>query len=89
MISTLQMTNNKPSVAQWSRRGRPVSLIDPQEQQLVDGLKYVQKLRAEANDLPGSWGEIRTFHPSSLESSLKDAWLVVEVRGPRECYGHR
>ncbi|KAJ6104874.1 hypothetical protein N7486_003563 [Penicillium sp. IBT 16267x] len=62
----------------WSRRGGPVSLIDLQEQQLKDGLKYVQKLRAEANDPPGSWGEVTISDPSSLEYSLKDAWLVIE-----------
>ncbi|KAJ5675154.1 uncharacterized protein N7477_005088 [Penicillium maclennaniae] len=62
----------------WSRRGGPVTLIDLQQQQLEDGLKYVQKLRAEANDPLGSWGEITISHPSSLESSLQDAWLVIE-----------
>ncbi|KAJ5124825.1 uncharacterized protein N7515_008650 [Penicillium bovifimosum] len=62
----------------WSSRGGIVRLVDLQEQQLQDGLKYVDQLRAETKDHDGDWGKIETSDPSSLESTLKDAWLVVE-----------
>ncbi|KAJ5555649.1 hypothetical protein N7535_008082 [Penicillium sp. DV-2018c] len=62
----------------WSSRGGTVHLVDLREQQLQDGLKYVDKLRAETKDHTGDWGKIETSNPSSLESTLKDAWLVVE-----------
>jgi 3-hydroxyacyl-CoA dehydrogenase len=73
---TLVIGNN---LSKWSSRGGTVRLIDLQEQQLQDGLKYVDQLRAETKDHVGDWGKIETSHPSSLESTLKDAWLVVEV----------
>ncbi|KAJ6178684.1 hypothetical protein N7519_009145 [Penicillium mononematosum] len=62
----------------WSSRGGTVRLVDLQEQQLQDGLKYVEQLRADATDHEGDWGRIETSQPSSLQSTLKDAWLVVE-----------
>ncbi|KGO61440.1 Dehydrogenase, multihelical [Penicillium expansum] len=62
----------------WSSRGGTVRLVDLQEQQLQDGLKYVEQLRADATDHEGDWGELETFQPSSLEFTLQDAWLVVE-----------
>jgi hypothetical protein len=64
----------------WSSRGGTVRLVDLQEQQLQDGLKYVEQLRADATDHDGDWGQIETSQPSSLQSTLQDAWLVVEVR---------
>lgn len=68
------------NVLKWSSRGGTVRLVDLQEQQLQDGLKYVEQLRADATDHEGDWGRIETSQPSSLQSTLKDAWLVVEVR---------
>ncbi|KAJ6084303.1 hypothetical protein N7486_011103 [Penicillium sp. IBT 16267x] len=62
----------------WSSRGGPVSLVDLNEQQLQDGLQYVQQLRAATADHDGNWGEVKVSTPASLESTLKDAWLVVE-----------
>lgn len=56
-----------------------MSLVDIQDQQLQCGLKYVQQLRAQAKDHQGTWGEVGISHPSSLRSTLKDAWLVIEV----------
>lgn len=64
----------------WSSRGGTVRLVDLQEQQLQDGLKYVEQLRADTTDHEGDWGKIETSQPSSLKSTLQDAWLVVEVR---------
>lgn len=68
------------NVLKWSSRGGTVRLVDLQEQQLQDGLKYVEQLRADATDHEGDWGEVEVSQPSSLQSTLKDAWLVVEVR---------
>ncbi|KAJ5395734.1 uncharacterized protein N7487_010037 [Penicillium crustosum] len=62
----------------WSSRGGTVRLVDLQEQQLQDGLKYVEQLRADATDHEGDWGKIETSQPSSLQSTLQNAWLVVE-----------
>jgi len=64
----------------WSSKGGTVCLVDLQEQQLQDGLQYVQQLREEAKDHEGIWGKVEVSQPSSLESTLKEAWLVVEVR---------
>ncbi|CAI7613765.1 unnamed protein product [Penicillium bialowiezense] len=61
----------------WSSKGGTVCLVDLQEQQLQDGLQYVEKLRADTND-QREWGRIETSHPSSLDSILSNAWLVVE-----------
>lgn len=66
-------------MSQWSSKGGNVTLVDLQEQQLQDGLKYVHQLRAGETSHSGAWGEVKTAHPDSLESELKDAWLVVEV----------
>lgn len=63
---------------QWSSKGGNVTLVDLQEQQLQDGLKYVHQLRAETSH-SGAWGDVTTAHPSALEFLLEDAWLVVEV----------
>jgi hypothetical protein len=68
------------NVLKWSSRGGTVRLVDLQEQQLEDGLKYVEQLRADATDHEGDWGRIETSQPASLQSTLKDSWLVVEVR---------
>lgn len=64
--------------AKWSSKGGTVCLVDLQEQQLQDGLQYVEKLRAETNDAK-EWGKIEISHPSSLDTLLRNAWLVVEV----------
>ncbi|KAJ5334666.1 hypothetical protein N7452_007069 [Penicillium brevicompactum] len=61
----------------WSSKGGTVCLVDLQEQQLQDGLQYVEKLRAETNDAR-EWGRIEISHPSSLDTLLRNAWLVVE-----------
>ncbi|CAI7605829.1 unnamed protein product [Penicillium glandicola] len=37
----------------WSNRGGTVRPVDLQEQQLQDGLKYVEQLRANATDDEG------------------------------------
>ncbi|CDM32098.1 Fatty oxidation complex, alpha subunit FadB [Penicillium roqueforti FM164] len=55
----------------WSSRGGTVRLVDPQEKQLQDGLKYVEQLRADATNHEGNWGKIETSQPSSLQSTLK------------------
>lgn len=68
------------NLLKWSSQGGTVRLVDLQEQQLQDGLKYVEQLRADATDHEGEWGKIETSQPSSLISTLQDAWLVVEVR---------
>lgn len=54
-------------------------MVDLQDQQLQDGLKYVQQLRAAEPDHQGGWGEVKTSHPATLSTALKDAWLIVEV----------
>lgn len=66
-------------VSQWTSRGGNVTLVDLQDQQLQDGLKYVHQLRAAETGHSGLWGEVKTAHPDALETVLKDAWLVVEV----------
>lgn len=68
------------NLLKWSSRGGTVRLVDLQEQQLQDGLKYVEQLRADATDHEGDWGTVETSQPSSLQYTLQDAWLVVEVR---------
>lgn len=68
------------NLLKWSSRGGTVRLVDLKEQQLQDGLKYVEQLRADATDHKGDWGKIETSQPSSLQYTLQDAWLVVEVR---------
>lgn len=50
-----------------------------QEQQLRDGLLYIQQLRAESNSDYHSWGKVITSTPDTLKHALNDAWLVVEV----------
>ncbi|OJD12965.1 hypothetical protein AJ78_06513 [Emergomyces pasteurianus Ep9510] len=62
----------------WSCRGGSVYLVDVDEQQLQDGIKYVQQLRAAATAVQENWGDIKTSTPASLEIILKDAWLVIE-----------
>ncbi|KAK2773638.1 hypothetical protein FQN53_004082 [Emmonsiellopsis sp. PD_33] len=63
----------------WSCRGGSVYLVDLNEQQLQDGIHYVQQLRAAAATAhQGNWGEVKTSTPASLESILKEAWLVIE-----------
>ncbi|OJJ53542.1 hypothetical protein ASPSYDRAFT_212492 [Aspergillus sydowii CBS 593.65] len=62
----------------WSSRGGVVYLVDLNQQQLEDGLKYVEQLRSEATTHSGTWGDVRISTPDSLESILQGAWLVVE-----------
>ncbi|KAJ5160364.1 Dehydrogenase multihelical [Penicillium canariense] len=62
----------------WSSRGGSVCLVDLQEQQLHDGLSYVHQLRSAEASLDRNWGEVALAHPTSLDSKLQDAWLVVE-----------
>ncbi|BCS21671.1 3-hydroxyacyl-CoA dehydrogenase family protein [Aspergillus puulaauensis] len=62
----------------WSSRGGSVYLVDLNQQQLEDGLKYVQQLRTEATQHSGNWGDVHISTPNSLESILQSAWLVVE-----------
>ncbi|KAL3456966.1 hypothetical protein BJX64DRAFT_269680 [Aspergillus heterothallicus] len=61
----------------WSSRGGLVYLVDLNEQQLEEGLQYVEHLRTEAEH-SGAWGDVRLATPDSLEAILQDAWLVVE-----------
>ncbi|KAL2793715.1 6-phosphogluconate dehydrogenase [Aspergillus keveii] len=63
----------------WSSQGGLVYLVDLNERQLEDGLRYVQQLRTEAKH-PGTWGDVRLATPDSLESILQDSWLVVEQK---------
>ncbi|KAK2799597.1 hypothetical protein FQN50_008435 [Emmonsiellopsis sp. PD_5] len=65
----------------WSCRGGSVYLVDLNEQQLQDGIQYVQQLRAAAataRQEKENWGQVKTSTPASLESILKEAWLVIE-----------
>jgi hypothetical protein len=66
---------------QWASKGRPVNLIDAQEKQLSDGVKYIDGLRGSSSPQPGAkWGEVKTFNSDSLKAAIQDAWLIVEVR---------
>ncbi|KAJ5107463.1 hypothetical protein N7456_004138 [Penicillium angulare] len=62
----------------WSSKGGPVTLVDLQEQQLQNGLDYVQQLREANADRADQWGEIKTACPDSLATSLQNSWLVIE-----------
>ncbi|KAF7594163.1 hypothetical protein BBP40_010012 [Aspergillus hancockii] len=66
----------------WSVKGRSVYLVDLNEQQLQESLRYVQHLRVTTSDHKGNWGEIKTITPALLESTLESAWLIIEVRLP-------
>ncbi|KAL2869602.1 3-hydroxyacyl-CoA dehydrogenase family protein [Aspergillus lucknowensis] len=61
----------------WSSRGGLVYLVDLNERQLAEGVRYVQQLRAE-KEHRANWGDVRTATPDSLEPILLDSWLVVE-----------
>ncbi|OBT58317.1 hypothetical protein VE04_01787 [Pseudogymnoascus sp. 24MN13] len=62
----------------WSSRGSPVHLVDLEERKQQEALLYIQQLRAKSTSDGSNWGEIMASTPNSLESWLKDAWLVVE-----------
>lgn len=66
-------------MAKWSSRGGTVCLLDLQEQALQGSLKYVQQLRATNRGHDGNWGEVKISPLASLESTLEDAWLAIEV----------
>ncbi|KKK19490.1 hypothetical protein P175DRAFT_0505484 [Aspergillus ochraceoroseus IBT 24754] len=62
----------------WSSRGGLVYLVDLNEEQLQEGLQFVQQLRAETTDHPRKWGEVKASTPSMFESILQSSWLIVE-----------
>ncbi|ETI29304.1 hypothetical protein G647_01757 [Cladophialophora carrionii CBS 160.54] len=62
----------------WSSQGRAVHLIDAQEKQLSDSLKYIDGLRDASQRPDARWGDIKTFTPDSLRTALQDTWLIVE-----------
>ncbi|KAJ9648338.1 hypothetical protein H2199_001192 [Coniosporium tulheliwenetii] len=63
----------------WSRLGRPVYLVDRDDQQLLRAKEYIEKLRAESQ-VPslGRWGQIITSPSQDLPKAVSDSWLLVE-----------
>ncbi|KIV92155.1 hypothetical protein PV10_06616 [Exophiala mesophila] len=62
----------------WSSKGRDVNVIDAQERQLTDAVKYIDELRAGSGRSGVKWGNIKTFKAENLKSALQNVWLVVE-----------
>lgn len=55
-------------------------MIDAQDRQLHDAVKYIDELRKTSGRSDVKWGKIQTFHADNLKSALENVWLVVEVR---------
>lgn len=72
----------------WTKRGRPVYLIDQNEQQLVRAKKWIESSRAQTQpqtSTPSSpsssqYGEVITATPKSLSDAASKSWLLLEVR---------
>jgi hypothetical protein len=67
-------------VMQWSSVGRPVCLVDPNEQQLSKAQDYIRQLRGSSpSGPPQGWGTVSTFSSSRLKEAVAPSWLVIEV----------
>ncbi|KAG4430608.1 hypothetical protein IFR05_013903 [Cadophora sp. M221] len=63
----------------WSRRGRPVHLIDQAPAALEGALKDIEKLKNTIGKSDGHQnGLVSTFSGEKLDEAMSGAWLVVE-----------
>ncbi|KAH7396085.1 3-hydroxyacyl-CoA dehydrogenase [Pyrenochaeta sp. MPI-SDFR-AT-0127] len=62
----------------WSKCGRPVHLIDQNEQQLEKAQDYIGELRKSSSPGPQGWGKVNLFTSSQLKEAVSPSWLVVE-----------
>ncbi|OQO05388.1 hypothetical protein B0A48_09156 [Cryoendolithus antarcticus] len=63
----------------WSRQGRPVHLVDKDQNQLDRAYEEIQKYQSTwTEQKPSKWGEVRTLPAESLEDAVSDSWLVLE-----------
>ncbi|KIW41467.1 uncharacterized protein PV06_07022 [Exophiala oligosperma] len=65
----------------WTRKGRPVYLVDQNEQQLLRARKGIDDLRSQLQSLWATsthWGEVITTPPKELEQAASKSWLVLE-----------
>ena len=75
---------------QWASKGRPVNLIDAQEKQLSDGVKYIDGLRGSSSpQLGAQWGEVKTFNSDSLQAAIQDAFARKDYAAMREACSDR
>ena len=63
---------------QWASQGDDVHIVDQQPSQLEATLQAVDHFRSELAP-KDQHGNVVTHLAESLETALKDAWLVVEV----------
>ena len=54
-------------------------LIDAQNQQLEDSIKYIEQLRRSANDADLGFGPVHLHVVDTLREVLRLSWLVIEV----------
>jgi len=65
----------------WSSRGRPVNLIDRNEDQLKQACVDIENWKKiEGVKIGHRGGRIDIFKPDQLQKALHNAWLAVEVR---------
>ncbi|KAH9219326.1 3-hydroxyacyl-CoA dehydrogenase [Leptodontidium sp. 2 PMI_412] len=63
----------------WSRRGRPVHLVDQAPAALEGALKDIDKFKNTIGKIDGhQHGTVSTFSGEKLDEAMSGAWLVVE-----------
>ncbi|PVH75072.1 3-hydroxyacyl-CoA dehydrogenase [Cadophora sp. DSE1049] len=64
----------------WSRLGRPVHLVDQDQQRLQGALTDIQKLRRDwpATEASIEWGNVTIYQSPQLAQSVANSWLIVE-----------
>ena len=79
--------NDSLILPQWSRRGRPVHLVDKQQTQLQDAAQEIGALREQwlrdGQDVVER-GTIITGLIDTLPRAVSESWLVIEVRSAVE-----
>ncbi|KAF2095770.1 NAD(P)-binding protein [Rhizodiscina lignyota] len=62
----------------WSKLGRRVHLVDPNEKQLDSAYTRIETFRRGSDPSPHKWGEIRLLDSKELEKAASSSWMVVE-----------
>ncbi|KAK5451635.1 hypothetical protein LTS15_007895 [Exophiala xenobiotica] len=66
----------------WTKRGRPVYLVDQNQAQLEKAKKGIEDLRSQLQSFWATsthWGEIITSSPDALEQAATKSWMLLEL----------
>jgi len=65
----------------WTKKGRPVYLVDQNQPQLEKAKKGIEDLRSQLQSFWATsthWGEIITSSPKDLEQAASKSWMLLE-----------